>query len=84
MIQKLKNWLKNILESDKCKKYNKRYILITISKDTRSYEMEYYDMVEDALNELHQSPTDVSGGALLLDQKNSSYITLSKHHESIS
>jgi hypothetical protein len=81
MIQKLKNWLKNILESNKSKKYDKRYILIIISKDARSYEMEYYDMVEDALNELHQSPTDASGGALLLDQKTMSYITLNKHNE---
>lgn len=84
MIQRLKNWLRNILESDKCKRYNKRYILILISKDARSYDMEYYDMVEDALNELHQSPTDASGGALLLDQKTMSYITLSKNHESTS
>jgi hypothetical protein len=81
MIQRLKNWLKNILESNKSKKYDKRYILIVISKDARSYEMEYYDMVEDALNELHQSPTDASGGALLLDQKTMSYITLNKHNE---
>ena len=81
MIQRLKNWLKNILESNKGKKYDKRYILIIISKNARSYEMEYYDMVEDALNELHQSPTDASGGALLLDQKTMSYITLNKHNE---
>lgn len=58
--------------------------MILISKDARSYDMEYYDMVEDALNELHQSPTDASGGALLLDQKTMSYITLSKNHESTS
>ena len=84
MIKRLKNWLKSILENDSYKKYNKRYVLVTISKDARSYEMEYYDMVEDALNELHQLQTDASGGALLLDQKTLSYITLNKHNESIS